>query len=117
MAAARRFFKKKIASNGIPAKVVVDKSGANLAGQQAIRIIVKFTGTGGMIEIRKFQYLHNILEQDHRFIKSLAISDICVTRSITLSGDKAIYNLLKTLRHNPIITRQVKNIPDKLSSI
>lgn len=32
LAAARRFFKRAISSNGVPERVVIDKSGANLAG-------------------------------------------------------------------------------------
>ena len=71
LAAARRFFKKTITSNGVPEKVVIDKSGANLAGLQAVNTILKFTGTGDIIEIRQIKYLNNILEQDHRFIKRI----------------------------------------------
>lgn len=71
LAAARRFFKKVIATNGVPDRVVIDKSGANLAGLQAVNTILKFTGAGGMIEIRQIKYLNNILEQDHRFIKRI----------------------------------------------
>jgi putative transposase len=33
-AAARRFFKRAIGTNGVPDRVVIDKSGANLAGLQ-----------------------------------------------------------------------------------
>ncbi|MRN47573.1 IS6 family transposase [Brucella sp. 10RB9212] len=71
LAAARRFFKKAIATNGIPEKVVIDKSGANLVGLQAVNTIMKFTETGVMIEIRQIKYLNNTLEQDHRFIKRI----------------------------------------------
>lgn len=71
LAAARRFFKKAIASNGVPHKIVIDKSGANLAGAQAVNNILKITGTGKTIEIVQVKYLNNILEQDHRFIKRL----------------------------------------------
>jgi len=68
---ARRSFKKAIASNGVPQKIVIDKSGANLAGAQAVNCILKMTGTGKMIEILQVKYLNNILEQDHRFIKRI----------------------------------------------
>jgi putative transposase len=71
LAAARRFFRKVIATNGVPEKVVIDKSGANLAGLQAVNTILKYTGTGKIIEIRQIKYLNNILEQDHRFIKRI----------------------------------------------
>jgi putative transposase len=71
LGAARRFFKKAIASNGVPHKVVIDKSGANLAGAKAVNTILKITGTGKMMEILQVKYLNNILEQDHRFIKRI----------------------------------------------
>lgn len=54
-AAARRFFKKAITANGVPERVVIDKSGANLAGLQAVNAILKFTGTGRIIQIRQVQ--------------------------------------------------------------
>ncbi len=71
LAAARRFFKKAIAANGVPDKIVIYKSGANLAGAQAVNTILKITGHSKMIEILQVKYLNNILEQDHRFIKRI----------------------------------------------
>ncbi len=71
LAAARRFFKRAISLNGVPDRVVIDKSGANLAGLQAVNVILKFTGTGHTVEVRQVKYLNNILEQDHRFIKRI----------------------------------------------
>lgn len=50
---------------------MIDKSGANLAGLEAVNVILKFTGTGQMIKILQVKYLNNILEQDHRFIKRI----------------------------------------------
>ena len=71
MAAARRFFKRAIAANGVPKRVVIDKSGANLAGLQAVNVILKFTSARSIIKIIQVKYLNNILEQDHRFIKRI----------------------------------------------
>lgn len=71
LAAARRFFKQAMAANGVPDRIVIDKSGANLAGLQAVNVILKFTNSGRTIEIRQAKYLNNILEQDHRFIKRI----------------------------------------------
>lgn len=71
LAAARRFFKQAIGANGVPDRVVIDKSGANLAGLQAVNVILKFSGSGRTVEIRQVKYLNNILEQDHRFIKRI----------------------------------------------
>jgi putative transposase len=71
LSAARRFFKQAIGTNGVPDRVVIDKSGANLAGLQSVNVILKFNGTGRLITIRQVKYLNNILEQDHRFIKRI----------------------------------------------
>ena len=70
-AAARRFFKRAIGSNGVPDRVVIDKSGANLAGLESVNVILKFTGSGSTIKILQVKYLNNIIEQDHRFIKRI----------------------------------------------
>lgn len=68
-AAARRLFNRAIGNNGVPDRVVIDKSGANLAGLQSVNVILMFTGTGQIIKILKVKYLNNIIEQDHRLIK------------------------------------------------
>ncbi len=70
-AAARRFFKRAIGTNGVPDRVVIDKSGANLAGLEAVNVILKFTGIGKTVKVLQVKYLNNILEQDHRFIKRI----------------------------------------------
>lgn len=70
-AAARRFFERAIGSNGVPDRVVIDKSGANRAGLQAVNAILKFTDGGRTVAIRQAKYLNNILEQDQRFIKRI----------------------------------------------
>ena len=70
-AAARRFFRRAIGTNGVPDRVVIDKSGANLAGLEAVNVILKFTETGQTTKILQVKYLNNILEQDHRFIKRI----------------------------------------------
>jgi putative transposase len=69
--AARSFFRRAISANGVPERVIIDKSGANLGGLQAVNTILKFTGSGRTIEIRQVKYLNNIVEQDHRFIKRI----------------------------------------------
>ena len=56
LSAARRFFKRAIAVNGVPDRVVIDKSGANLAGLQTVNVILKFTGTGRTITIRQIKF-------------------------------------------------------------
>ena len=70
-AAARRFFKRTVGTNGVPDRIAIDKSVANLAGLQSLNVILKFTGVGRIIGIVQSKYLNNIVEQDHRFIKRI----------------------------------------------
>ncbi|MND53515.1 hypothetical protein D3C80_445570 [compost metagenome] len=50
-------------------------------------MILKFTGTSEINEIRQIRYLNNILEQDHRFIKRITKPSISVPRISTLLTD------------------------------
>jgi len=86
--AARRFFKRAIVVNGVPDRIAIDKSGANLAGLQKLNVILKFTGAGKVIKIVQSKYLNNMVEQDHRFIKR-------ITRSML--GFKAFHSATATL--------------------
>ena len=70
-ASARRFLKRAVGTNGVPGRIAIDKSGANLAGVQSLNISLKFTGVGWVIGIAQSRYLNNIVEQDHRFIKRI----------------------------------------------
>ncbi len=73
--AAKAFFTKSIGSNGISEKITIDKSGANLAGlnainfQIAIQNLLRFSMM--QIHIRQIKYLNNIIEKDHRGIKEI----------------------------------------------
>ena len=62
--AARRYFEKSIAQNGVPETLTIDKSGANLAALEAIN-----ANRETPIKIRQSKYLNNLVEQDHRAIK------------------------------------------------
>jgi putative transposase len=64
--AALRFFKKAVRQHGLPAKVTIDKSGANTAALEALQ-----QETGAEIEIRQIKYLNNRVEQDHRAVKRI----------------------------------------------
>jgi putative transposase len=64
--AAKAFFRKAFRSNGIPDKVVIDKSGSNNA---ALNDFNKNREDKQKIKINQNKYLNNIIEQDHRFIK------------------------------------------------
>jgi putative transposase len=69
--AARCFFRQAIDTNDVPDKVVIDKSGTNLAGLLWTNVMLKFANGGKLIKILQVKYLNNIVEQDHRFIKKL----------------------------------------------
>ncbi|MBL4766608.1 MAG: IS6 family transposase [Rhodobacteraceae bacterium] len=87
-AAARRFFKRAVGTNGVPDSIAIDKSSANLADLQRLNVILKFTGAGRIINIIQSKYLNNIVEQDHRFIKR-------ITRPML--GFKAFHSAVETL--------------------
>jgi len=63
-AATRCHFEEATAGNGVPETVTIDKSGANLAGLNAINADCEVP-----IEIRYSKYLNNVVERDHRAIK------------------------------------------------
>lgn len=68
-ASAALFFAKTLASNGLPEKIVIDKSGAISAGIKGVNKILKRFGYPTQINTVISKYLNNIVEQDHRFIK------------------------------------------------
>ncbi|WP_164662171.1 IS6 family transposase [Tropicibacter sp. Alg240-R139] len=68
-AAATKFFARMLEINGLPRKIVIDKSGANTAGIKAINKMLKGFGCPIPIEMVRRKYLNSIVEQDHRFIK------------------------------------------------
>ncbi|ASF46364.1 IS6 family transposase [Methylovulum psychrotolerans] len=71
-AAATAFFRQAIDGNGLPEKVVMDKSGSNLAGLENINVLLVLAGLLCLaIEICQVKYLNNRVEQDHRFIKKI----------------------------------------------
>ena len=65
--AAKAFFKKAVKHNGRPEKVTVGKSGSNKA---ALDHCNQDISENERIEIMQIKYLNNIIEQDHRFIKT-----------------------------------------------
>ncbi|MFV0292121.1 MAG: DDE-type integrase/transposase/recombinase, partial [Paracoccus sp. (in: a-proteobacteria)] len=69
--AATAFFVRTIQTNGWPDKVVIDKSGANMAGLNNMNTALILTGWYWLIEVLQVKYLNNIIEQDHRFIKKI----------------------------------------------
>ncbi|NVO56613.1 IS6 family transposase [Rhodobacteraceae bacterium B1Z28] len=68
-AAATKFFARALEVNGLPRKIVIDKSGANTAGIKTINKMLRNFGCPIPTEMVRRKYLNNIIEQDHRFIK------------------------------------------------
>src|SRR6266852_6976856 len=92
--AARRFFEKSIALNGVPETVTIDKSGSNLAALHAVNAERETP-----IQIRQVKYLNNVVEQDHRAIKRitrpmLGFKDFRCAR-IILSGIEVMHMIRK----------------------
>jgi len=91
---AKRFFDKAIATNGVPVKINIDKSGSNCS---AIEGYNKENNTN--IEIRQVKYLNNIIEQDHRAIKRIVKGMLGFksfdSASITLNGIEMVRMIKK----------------------
>lgn len=67
--AATKFFARTLEVNGLPRKIVIDRSGANTAGINAINCMLRSFGCRIPIEMVRIKYLNNMVEQDHRSIK------------------------------------------------
>jgi len=55
--------------NGLPRKIVIDRSTANTQGIKNIHRMLKRFGCPVSIKMVRIKYLNNLVEQDHRFIK------------------------------------------------
>ncbi len=69
--AAKAFINKAIAQNGLPDKVVIERSHANHSALDAMNVQLWLTGYFMLclIEICSIKYLNNIVEQSHRWVK------------------------------------------------
>ena len=93
-AAARRFLERAIALHGEPAKISIDKSGANAAAIESLK-----GETGVEIEVRQSKYLNNLVEQDHRAVKRITrpmmgFKSFC-TASIIIAGIETMHMIKK----------------------
>lgn len=61
-AAARLFFGRAIETNGLPSRIVIDKSGANLTDLQRTNVGLEFSRTKQRIKILRVKYLNNVVE-------------------------------------------------------
>ncbi len=55
-------FTRAIGNNGFSDRVVIDKSGANLAGLQNMNCVLILNGWFWLIEVLQAKYLNNIIE-------------------------------------------------------
>ncbi len=78
-----------IENNGVPEKMVIDKSSANQAGLLNVNLLLFFLGLWPLIEMLQVKYLNNIVEQDHRFIKKI---------TKPMKGFKAFHSASATLQ-------------------
>lgn len=60
------FFKKAVRQHGLPEKITIDRSGANIAALEALK-----EENARKIEIRQTKYLNNRVKQDHRAVKRI----------------------------------------------
>ncbi len=67
--AATRFFAKALSSNGIPNKIVIDKSGANAAGIREVNRILKRFRCPAKVQTIRSKFLTDMNKQGHRFKK------------------------------------------------
>ncbi|PSW91415.1 DDE-type integrase/transposase/recombinase, partial [Photobacterium iliopiscarium] len=69
--AAQAFLRKAINTNGLPDKVVIDKSGANAQAlhNMNVKLWLSVVFMLNLIEVVNVKYLNNIVEQSHRPIK------------------------------------------------
>ena len=70
-AAARRFFKRVVGTNGVPDRIDIDKSGVNLGSLQRLNVILEFTGAGRIIGIIQSKCLNNVAEQPSQLCSAL----------------------------------------------
>jgi VCBS repeat-containing protein len=103
--AAKRFFVKAIENNGVPAKITIDKSGANKAAIEAYN-----SENNTEIEIRQIKYLNNLVEQDHRSIKRIVRPMLGFkefhSAGVTLSGIELVRMIRKGQMENQNDLRQ-----------
>jgi len=67
--AATRFFARALEVNGLPRKIVIDRSGANTAGINAVNRMLRSFGCPIPIKMVRIKYLNNMVEHDQRIIK------------------------------------------------
>jgi putative transposase len=67
--AATKFLARALEVNGLPRKIVIDRSGANTAGINAVNRMLRSFGCPIPIEMVRIKYLNNKVEQDDRTIK------------------------------------------------
>jgi len=74
-AAARAFFDRAFQNSGLPSKVVIDKSGVNIATLDTVNVRLWLAGyMHSLVEVFAVKYLNNIVEKSHRKLKDKSIN-------------------------------------------
>ena len=97
---AFRFLKKAIGSHGLPAKITIDKSGANEAALILLNccLLLLSLWCDFWVEDRQIKYLNNMVEQDHRHIKKRTNPMLGFKSKASLESTIAGYELINMLR-------------------
>lgn len=112
--AATKFSAHALEVNGLPGKIVIDKSGANTAGIAAINRMLKCFGCPIAIEMVRIKHLNNIVEQDHRTIKKrirpmLGFKSF-ISASATLAGIE-VANMIRKCQITPGLCPLAQSAP------
>ena len=102
--AAIRFFARAMEVNGLPRKIVIDKSAANTQGLKDINRMLKRFGCSIPIEMVRVKYFNNRVEQDHRFIKRRArpmLGFKSFTSAASTIGGIEIVNMIRKGQFRP----------------
>jgi putative transposase len=90
--------------NGLPRKIVIDKSAANTQGLKDINRMLKRFGCSIPIEMVRVKYFNNRVEQDHRFIKRRArpmLGFKSFTSAASTIGGIEIVNMIRKGQFRP----------------
>jgi putative transposase len=92
--AALRFLRKASGRHGAPAKITIDKSGANIAAIESFN-----ADHDTEIETRQVKYFNNLVERDHRVIKRMTRSMVGLksfwSAAITIAGIEIMHMIRK----------------------
>ena len=102
--AAIKFLARAMEANGLPRKIVIDKSAANTEGIREIKRMLKRFGCPIPIEMVRIKYLNNLVEQDHRFVKRMVrpmLGFKSFTSAASITAGIEIVNMIRKGQFRP----------------